>query len=252
MTADRLLARRCRDLLARLAAACGCPPRACEVLVALCALPLPHGGASVSELAEATSLTLPTASRAVGALEGRGLVRTVVDPRDHRRLAVAVTQRGQAVVATVCGMPARAGTGGEGMCSPASSGALAASADVPGDLRDAWELRRFGVSVEEASLLAALAQGPADVTELARACELPRSTAGFTLGALDRAGKVVRLCDPDARRSVFCLPASSPAGAAHSCPGVDPASVATPLLCPDAPTSQLNSGRFGVSEQALL
>lgn len=271
MTGDRLLARRCRDVLARLTAACGCPVRACEVLVALGALP--RGTASVSELAQQTALSLPTASRAVGALEGRGLVRTVVDPRDRRRLAVAVTQRGQAAVAGVCepaGCEVLAGAGSDRAGADAHPSIPAGSSalwQAPDELRRAWELRCVGSSAQEASLLAALAQGPADVTELARACGLPRSTVGFALDGLARAGAVMRRDDPaDARRSVYCVSDASddeprfgvpcsgnaaPRPDAGSCP---PASthVLDISALPDAPTSQLNSHRFGTDSRALL
>jgi DNA-binding MarR family transcriptional regulator len=53
-----------------------------------------------TELATSSGVTQPTASAAVGSLEGRGLVRRAPDPEDRRATLIHVTPEGAAVLAS--------------------------------------------------------------------------------------------------------------------------------------------------------
>jgi DNA-binding MarR family transcriptional regulator len=56
------------------------------------------GPVTVSDLAQAEQVQLPTISRLVKALEGQGLVRREVDPEDRRVVRIHATARGESVL----------------------------------------------------------------------------------------------------------------------------------------------------------
>lgn len=59
------------------------------------------GDPSISELADALQLRTHSTVELVERAEAAGLVRTVTDPTDHRRRLVAVTERGEGMLASL-------------------------------------------------------------------------------------------------------------------------------------------------------
>ncbi len=57
-----------------------------------------HRGASLSDLAEHIGLGLPSMSKLVDGLVGRGFITRQEDAADRRRLALCLTERGQAIL----------------------------------------------------------------------------------------------------------------------------------------------------------
>jgi len=57
-----------------------------------------EAGVSLGELARRQRIDAPAASRTVGALAGRGLVRVELDPGDRRRSRLSLTRRGDELV----------------------------------------------------------------------------------------------------------------------------------------------------------
>jgi len=62
-----------------------------------------RGSTSVSALAEASQTGLPAVSKAVEALVRRGLVARSSDPRDRRKVPLALTDEGQRVLQVIFG-----------------------------------------------------------------------------------------------------------------------------------------------------
>jgi len=57
-----------------------------------------HEGASLSEVAEHLGLTLPSVSKLMDGLVARRLATREVDPRDRRRVTLALTEQGRTVL----------------------------------------------------------------------------------------------------------------------------------------------------------
>jgi DNA-binding MarR family transcriptional regulator len=58
-----------------------------------------RGGATVSEIAEHIGLTMPSASKLIDGLVGRGYLRRRPDPNDRRKTVLVATARGARAVA---------------------------------------------------------------------------------------------------------------------------------------------------------
>jgi DNA-binding MarR family transcriptional regulator len=81
-----------------------------------------RGGIRLTDLAEATGMSLPSASRMANRLVVRGFVRSVPDPDDRRAVRIGLTARGRATVEEVLGRRRAAVT--EALAGRSLSGSL--------------------------------------------------------------------------------------------------------------------------------
>ncbi len=138
---------------------------------------------SVSVIAKHSCLSSSSVSRALRLLEEEGIVRTVVDPRDRRRILAQLTPRGLHEAKPV-------------LESESDSIRLIMAIEIAA--------RAEGLTgVQYMVLLIVSEMGEADVSEVARMCSVPRSTASLALRNLEAMGIVERISLEDARKSGY-------------------------------------------------